>query len=165
MKRFYLILLCCALLCCCGCAPKQNSEAHVQFYYRSQSASDSLLEAEARPELSRSATLDSLLTVYLKGPKSQTLTDPFNGNIRLISVTQNGSTLNVLLSREFSRLTRLPLMIACSCITVTCLGLTDATEVTIRAQDSTLDGAESITMDRNTLLLLDDADLPGPERN
>ena len=46
---------------------------------------------------------------------------------------------------------------ACGCITMTCLTLTDATQVTIEANESLLDGHKSITMGRDSLILSDHA--------
>ena len=97
------------------------------------------------------------MQLYLAGPDNVELVSPFPNGLRLISHHQEGETLYLLFSEELSQLSNLSLSMACGCITMTCLTLTDATQVTIEANESLLDGHKSITMGQDSLILSDHA--------
>ena len=97
------------------------------------------------------------MQLYLAGPDNVELVSPFPNGLRLIRHHQEGETLYLLFSEELAQLSNLSLSMACGCITMTCLTLTDATQVTIEANESLLDGQKSITMERDSLILSDHA--------
>ena len=100
-------------------------------------------------------SLQEILELYLSGPLSQNLRSPFPAHLKLIGVSQTGETIYLTFSRELATLTGLDLTMACCCITLTTLALTDAQQVEIRTVTDLLDGQRSITMRKDTLLLLD----------
>lgn len=161
MKRFLSLLLCCSLLfCAAGCRQQADEIDGTPFYYCAKTASYSAdgmaLDAEYRMDVPVDS-LTSALDLYLQGPLSQELLSPFPQGIRLVGLYQNGSTVFLTFSRELATLSGLDLTMACSCITLTALALTDAQEVEIRVVSGLLNGQRSIVMNKNTILLQDTA--------
>ena len=68
------------------------------------------------------------------------------------------NTLYVTVSKELAQLSGLELTLACSCLSMTCMELTGAENIVISAENSLLDGQKSITMNKDTLLLIDKAE-------
>ncbi len=157
MKRWIPFLICCTLiLSLYGCDRSVSSQSHVRFYYRSEDPVGTLITCEERTDLPKNAELTDLLQIYLQGPQNTSLVTPFKRNTTLVSVTQEGAKLYVTLSREHARLSGQDLIIACGCFATTCFALTDAASVTIRTEGLLMDGQESITIDRDSLLLDDE---------
>ena len=156
----YVAIFLSILLLLSSCSHSTAYEKPVTFYYCSAvfqyESGDSAIIAETREGADRS-TLEEIMQLYLAGPDSQDLVSPFPSGLRLISYHQEDETLYLLFSEELSQLTNLSLSMACGCITMTCLTLTDATRITIEADDSLLDGQKSITMGRDSLILSDHA--------
>lgn len=157
MKKQLLVLLC-VLLLLSGCSQAAPYEKPVEFYYCADSYSYETGTAAIVSETREGADMHSLeetLRAYLAGPESEELVSPFPAGLKLVAVRQEGNTVFATFSKELAQLTNLSLSMACGCITMTCLGLTDAEQVTIEVEDSLLNGQKSITMDRNSLLLTD----------
>ena len=158
-KCFILLLILCLLLA--GCARQQTSLiTTLKFYYPLQVADYTLGASYIQPELREGAGVDkslkNMLNLYLKGPKDQiTFQMPFRYNTQVVSIFRSSTMLDITLNRGFANYTGLDLTIACACITMTCMELTDVTVVRIRAENTTLDGAEFIEMSAASLLLVD----------
>lgn len=160
MKKFLICILCLGLcLSGWGCKNSQAQDTDLLFYYRpvilTYGRESSAIQAEIREDVQTSRTIEDILSIYLQGPESAQLSTPFPQNVTVVSVIQEGDLFDITLSPQFALLKGLNLVIACGCLTLTILDMTDAVEVQIRAQDSLLDGAKSINMNRNSILLLD----------
>lgn len=158
-KLLSLLLILCLLLT--GCMNQSNSYiTELKFYYPLQTADYTMGAAYVQPESREGAGMDKSLTnmlnQYLKGPVDPiTYRMPFQYNTQVESISRNSKMLDITLSRGFATYTGLELTIACACLTMTCLELTDAEVIRIRAKDATLDGAEFIEMSKDSLLLMD----------
>ena len=156
----YVAIFLSILLLLSGCSHSTAYEKPVTLYYCSAvfqyESGDSAIVAEIR-ESAGCSTLEEIMQLYLAGPDNVELVSPFPNGLRLISHHQEGETLYLLFSEELSQLSNLSLSMACGCITMTCLTLTDATQVTIEANESLLDGHKSITMEQDSLILSDHA--------
>ena len=159
-KILSLFLVIVLLISLVGCSREAPEPEGIPFYYcaaeTSYSDGDSVITAEYRSSL-QGDTLQETLENYLAGPLSRELRSPFPEGMRILAAWQDGSTVYVTVSRELTGLTGLELTIACGCLTLTCLALTDGTQVEISPIEGLLDGQRTITMDENTLLLLDTA--------
>ena len=161
MKRFIAFILIFSLsLCCTACTRKNVSlQKPAAFYYCNAEVpydgKTGGITAEMRESANFADDMIALLNEYLKGPLAEGFLSPFPDNVRIASFNTSATTVTVVLSREFSQLSGLDLIIACACITMTCLELSDAQTIRIRAQDATLDGAEFIEMSESSLLLID----------
>lgn len=161
MKQFLSFILTLGLLFSMAACHQDAAEPQgAALYYRlaesDYSTGSAALSAEYRTDVPRDS-LTQALKMYLNGPKSSDLQSPFPEGMKLIGAYQEGSTVYLTLSRELSDMTGLELTIACGCLTLTTLALTDAEQVQIQAVSGLLDGQGAITMDKNTLLLLDTA--------
>jgi germination protein M len=161
MKKFLcLILLFSMLLWVAGCSEDAPEPEGVPFYYcilqPDYAPENAILSPEYRKEIAV-GSLEEQLALYLQGPISAELRSPFPEGSRLVGISQENGTVYVTLSPEITLLTGVDLTMACGCLTLTILSLTEAQQVQIRSVSGLLDGQRSITMDKNTLLLLDGA--------
>lgn len=161
MKRIAaLVLSAFLLLSLWGCQEKETFQSPVAFYYQALDLDYEIQCTAIRSETRECADYTSMaeiLRAYLQGPESQDLQNPFPAGLELISMQANGSTLYLTLSDQLGTLSGLELTMACSCLAMTCLELTDVTDVDIRTESQLLDGEKSITMNRDDLGLVDEA--------
>lgn len=159
MKRMILFLLIIALLMS-GCSQGTEMKKPLKFYYPVKNVDYSIGSSYLQPEVRDGALIGDylvdILNTYLRGPvDNQTYSMPFQYNTRVQSLSVKDGILDITLTRGFATYTGLPLTIACACITMTALELTNVETVRIRAHNTSLDGAEYIEMNAATILLLD----------
>ena len=149
MKRLIsLVLLTALFLSGCG----QQLKEPVTFYYiRSGYDEDmsSVIGTEEKEASGHRTDLSYLMALYFMGPASEDLRSPFPGNTGLISAEHSGPSLILHLSDTSDSITDAQFTVACACLTLTCLELTDAEHVTINS------GSRSVTMGADALLLQD----------
>ena len=159
MKKWIAAVL--SLLCLAGLAGCQKEEPAAPgtaFYYCAADMAYGMdaaaIQAEYR-QVDAQEPLPELLEYYLAGPASAALRSPFPAALRLLDASVEGSTVYITVTDALAALSGLELTLACSCISLTCMELTGAEAVVISAQDALLAGQKSITMDKNSILLLD----------
>lgn len=156
LRTIAVILLLCTL---CGCAGQFSQTTPIYFYYLrsdiSYTGTTGVISSDLRDDLDPSAPLLQILEQYLSGPDGDDLLSPFPEDIEIVSAVQKDNLLLLEFNDRLSSLSGMDLTLACACITKTCLGLTDATSVSIRSKGAALDGAAQITMTADSLLLLD----------
>jgi len=148
MKRQLTWLLLTALLLS-GCG-KINPT--VQFYYVSknyQSTLTDVIVSEKRDASGHENDLSYLLTLYLMGPADKSLQSllPLGASFQCKENTDG--SLDIILADTAKVLTDTDFSLACACLTLTCLDITNAAEVNITS------GNRSVTMDRDNLTLFD----------
>lgn len=151
MKRFLCFFLC-ALLLFSGCNLAAPSGNNVTFYYCKADFgygdAHSVMAPEPR-ELSQNASdLADTLALYLVGPLDEELSSPFVG-LKLLLADLQGEHLQIRLENDRGTIPDSAFSLAAACLTMTCLELTDATQVTIHCAN------RSLTMSRDNLLLFD----------
>ena len=160
MKKHIAFLLS-LLLLLSGCsAPVPVQEDALRFYYCTAETdfdNDAVTIQSEMREAGVSDTTESIIRIYLKGPMGDGLTSPFPAGVQLIALIEEEHTVFVTLSKEFAKLSNLELTMACSCLALTVLDLTDMNYVSIAAENSLLNGQQAIIFDRNTVLLQDAA--------
>lgn len=151
MKRCTALILC-LLLFLGGCSFKETGENLTAFYYcRTDYVygdAYGVVAPELREVSAGTADLKNLLSLYLVGPLDEGMASPFRG-FKLISAEMEDSQLVIELVSFDKTITDARFSLACACMTMTCLELTQAEQVTI------LCGDRSVTMHRDNLLLLD----------
>lgn len=157
MARMIAIILA-LLLLFTGCELSQSNQAALEFYYPVTAAKytkgASYLQAEMRDGTSLSEDLIVILNTYLKGPNDDaSYQNPFQANTQVLSIQEEGTVLNITLSRNFASLRGLELTVACASLSMTCLALTDADVIRIHANGSSFDGVQYIEMRLDNLLL------------
>lgn len=125
----------------------------VTFYYpRAEyeyGARGSVIGAEERESSGHKNELSYLLTLYLMGPSDDTLVPAMPGNTWIVSMDQTASAITIEFTDTSLSMTDAEYSLACACLSLTCMGLTDAERVTVRS------GARSVTMNRDNLTLYD----------
>lgn len=159
MKKSLCYIIVLMLLLAAGCS-SQGEPDGTPFYYcvtnPSYKQDSTAIDKEYRDEIPTDS-LTAALEVYLAGPESSNLVSPFPEGLKVLSANQEGSILYLTVSMEMTALSGLNLTMACGCLTLTCLALTDAEQVQISSIYGLLDGQRTIIMDENTLLLLDNS--------
>lgn len=157
MKRLIILLLAMSTALC-ACAFPGSHEGQTAFYYPVAASSYTMEESYIQSEYRQvsDTELSRLIALYLQGPQdTQSFSSPFPAGTGLVSVSVDEKLLDVTLSAGFSACTGLELTIACACLTMTCLELTDVESVRIRSDGAQLDGAPWVQMQRSDLLLTD----------
>lgn len=153
MKRIIcLILLFSFLLSGCSLFAERIKEPVTFYYVRAEypySTKESIIGSEDREASGHRGDLSYLLALYLIGPSDEELVSPIPKGTRIYSASQERDTVYLNLSDTGSTLTDSGYAIACACLSMTCLSLTDADKVTITS------GERSITMSADSLMLYD----------
>ena len=118
---------------------------------------NAVIAGDYRDVTGHSGDLKYLLTLYFYGPTTEYLCSPFPSGMVLRSVERQGDTVHVALSASLTMLTGTDLTLACACLARTCFSLTDAQSVTISSEGL---GFVSMTLTRDSLLLVDDTPIP-----
>lgn len=146
---FFLTL--CILLS--GCSPLGNYISEpVRFHYlcsRYQEDLCCVINSEEREAVGHSGDLNYLLALYLMGPIDDELKIPLPPGTKVISVQQNEDIITLQLPDLDSTLSDIDFSLACACLTMTCLNISNATSVTV------LSGSRSVTMDSSSYALSD----------
>ena len=163
MKRIVSILLILALcLCFPACSRKtERIQEPVSFYYLraelTYGGDDSVICPQQAESAGHEKDLVWLLNSYFQMTPAEGLINPFPSGTKLVSVTIEESTANVVVSDVFCLNHDMDLTIACACITMTVMELTDVETVTVRTINTTLNGAQQIVMNKSCLLLIDNS--------
>lgn len=158
ISLFLALIMLCTLF---GCGKEPTYQEPLSFYYRSTDLSYDAACVSVVSETREGAglnTTEDILALYFNGPESTSLSNPFPAGLRLVSCNLEEKTLYLTVSKELASLTGMDLTLACSCITLTCLSIVGAEEVCIQAEGAKLGGQTTITMDRDSILLLDTSD-------
>lgn len=154
MKRMIcLVLILCILIPLSGCGSENET---AQFHYRrvrfeyGTEAQDSVIASEKRNITGHSGELSYLISLYLAGPLGESLRSPFPQDIRLFRAYQAGSLVFIELSDVGENFSSAEFTLACACLSLTCMELTDAEAINV------VSGERSITLHRDNLFLYDD---------
>ena len=152
MKKMLCIALAIILLVSLlpGCGQKMKEP--VTFYYQITNYQENMVSPIAGEEREVAGYRDNLkylLTFYLMGPISQELSSPLPRGTQLCSIGQDGGELIIEISDTASTLNDSGFSLACACLSMTCMGLTNAERVTI------VSGSRSLTFGCDNLLLSD----------
>ncbi|MBQ2785902.1 MAG: GerMN domain-containing protein [Oscillospiraceae bacterium] len=165
MKKMLCVIISFALsytLISCD-SSKESIQEPVDFYYcqleMDYGIESQAISKEVRDAKDRRQDYSYLLSLYLNGPESYALYNPFPRSTSLKGFALQDSTAFVHLNSSFASLTGLDLTLACACITLTVCEMTGAQQVTIRADDALLDGNPQITMTSDSFLMMDDSNI------
>lgn len=152
MKRMIamiLVLACC--LCLWGCGQDGSIRDSASFYYqRGELLSDSesgAIAAEQRDITGHTGELSYLISLYLMGPLDDALRSPFPASCRLEEAALTDAELVIRLSGSADDLSPSQFSLACGCLALTCLELTQAETVTVVCGDL----SQTLTADSLTL--------------
>lgn len=164
MKKMPCFLLAILLLPLFGCQHIDNEKTYAFYYPRSDYGHnalqgkfyESILEVETRDDISYQNLLE-MLTIYLSGPTTPDLMNPYPENMSLEAVSIVDQTLYMTVSDHLSELTGIQLMIACACLGKTGMELTNTISVQISCEKALLDGKKAITLYEDQIIITDSA--------
>ena len=155
--KLSIILFICFCMILCGC--NQNTGNNdFRFYFCQEPNYDSaqgLVMHEVRQVYYDRLAYSEIISVYLNGPKSRNLKNPFPSGTMLIDFSTEQQTAHVVLSDHLSTLTGIDLTMACTCLSLTVKDLTGCTEIQISAENALLNNRQSITINANAIQLSD----------
>lgn len=159
-KAVSCFLLATLLLCLCSCSRGEFRnpvyQDPVSFYYpRAEylyGSDDGAITSEIREAAGHRNDPKYLLTLYLQGPRDQSLCSAFPESILLTDATIDGKTMTVILSADVALLSELELSIAYTCLAQTCVCIADVDTIIIesRVKDGRLYFSRTITADQLT---------------
>ena len=166
-KRIFCIFAILLVLSFPACANQSSYiEKPADFYYCTSSISfeseQGVIASEIRESALYQHDLTALINYYMRGPSSTNLTSPFPTGSAVLWINQNNDGIILVMNQQFSQLTGINLSLACSCLSKTVFSVLDTESITIRCRESTLDGNETITMTRDSILIQDKARTPLP---
>lgn len=154
MKRILSALLALFLLLSL-CACDTDQEGTTRFYYQrtnfqyGSGTEDGVIAPEKRNITGHGEDLSYLVSLYLAGPLDEELVSPFPKDVRTLRAEQIVSRVYVELSDVGTELSDAQFSLACACLSLTLLDLTNAYEVTI------VSGERSLSLTRDQLTLAD----------
>lgn len=153
MKRFFcLLLMLCILLSGCGILGERIKEPVTFYYLKSEYqyfTQDGVIASEEREASGHREDLSYLLALYLMGPAEEELISPVPRGTRIFSAEETAQGVVLQLSDTAATMSETEFSLACACLSLTCLDLTNANQVTINS------GERTVTMSRETLTLYD----------
>ena len=154
MKRFATLLLT-AVLLFSGCSFFSGNQQPVLFYYQRAEyqlgQSDGAIAAEERDGTGHITDTDYLLRLYMAGPHSEELVSPFPEDVQLTNIRTGKNVITLTLSGSPDALSDSEKILACSCLTLTCLEITNSDSIMICW------GEDIITMNRSSMTLFDES--------
>ena len=157
IRKFALILHFIVILSGCAIKDSKSKDDQMQFYYLQReteySTENGVISSESRQAGSYKDSF--ILSMYLQGPTEQNLVSPFPKGVSLISVSQNGTMLELTLSSEFTSLQGYSLTLAYACIAHTAASVFGSESVHIFAEGE--DTVIDTIIDKSMFLLTDDS--------
>ena len=161
MNKILSLLLIFSCICCLfGCqeAPEVPDNAVTVYYKRAAftyGTEDSVIAPSYIVPANPENDLTNLLKEYLTAVPADGFVSPFPLGLSIVSFEVDALTAKIVLTDRIALLSGIDLILACSCLTQTIMGLTDCHEVIISAESKLLDGEKFITLNQNSYLLLD----------
>lgn len=159
MKKSCICLILIISLLLSGCSFfSARIKDPVDFYYLCDKYQEDLccvIASEERESSGHIGDLTYLLALYLMGPIHDEHIMPLPPGTRINAQNDSGHII-LELSRTPEELSEIDFSLACACLTMTCLEITDAEDVTIRCGDR-----EKI-MNRSSLTLYDTSSETAP---
>lgn len=161
MKKAVLLLILAAMmtaLCSCDHVELKSPvyQDPVSFYYpRAEfvyGSSDGAISCETQEAAGHRSDPKYLLTLYLQGPRDQSLRTAFPETTVLTDAKVEDSTMTVTLSADVALLSELELSVAYTCLAQTCISIAEVDTIIIesRVKDGRLYFSRTITADQLT---------------
>lgn len=153
MKRLSVLLLAVVLfLCSCSFSKDHQSDA-VIFYYLQQEyqygQSGSVLAPEQRELTEHPRNLTYWMALYLMGPVEEAHAMPLPEKTRIAGTLMENGSIQLELSEAARGMSDSEFSLACTCLSLTCFSITEASEVSI------INGERKIVLNQNNLTLSD----------
>lgn len=159
-KQLVLILVTAFLLSLCACnTVSNNMRFPVKFYYCTDSISygtaNGVITAEVRDCYAYADDTLALINLYFDGPKTGNCTSPYPSNVKATKLFFSDDVARVYLTDRFSDISGINFTIACACLAKTLMDFYGCNTVEINSARTFSDGSTSVTITKDSLLLLD----------
>ena len=157
----------CFLLCCVivlqsfnACTPKSDDyQVPANFYYGCKeiaySTPDGVIRPETREGAGFTADVEAFIDAYLLGPVSSDLRRLIPADVYLVSCQTEGDTVSIVFTTQFSRLTGIDLLTACSGLFLSLQDFFGTQLLQVSASGSQLDGKDVLSITANDIVLAD----------
>lgn len=163
MKRILCLMLClllCSGLLGCNTKTEPTIQVPAEFFYLradfSYKDTETIIASELRESAGHEEDLVYLMNLYLAGPESSALSQPFPQGCSILSYALKNNGISLVISDEFAYLNGMDLTTACVCLAKTLTGLTAIDTVILQTQTQLLDGQKTITIQDGVPVLTDD---------
>lgn len=170
MKKLIIFFLTAAIICAlfgCGQNPESELILPVAFYYHSDLDEKENFNEVFVSELREGSNFQNdplaLINLYLAGPNSERLINPFPSDLSAHKLETKDNTASIVLSTQITKLSGIDLTMACSCLTLTLFELTECTSVEISVEGQLLSGQQSILIHHDDLIFADNTLQSGDE--
>ena len=161
MKKL-CIFLCCLLilpmLAACG-SKAEDFNVPVHYYFSNREISynkqNGVIQAEIREGADLQGNLTAYLHSYLRGPVSSDLIRIIPSDVYLVSCNLNGKTAEIVFSNQFSNLTGLELVSACSSLMLSVNAFTGADTICISAKNALINEKDVFVITMDDIVLTD----------
>ena len=155
MKRLWCFLMVfCLIFSGCSFSGERIKEPVTFYYVREnyQKDMDQVIASEVREAAGHRDDLAYLLALYSMGPASEELTSILPGNTGLTLTEYLDESIILTLSEQAEPLTDGDFTLACACISLTCMELSDIQSVTLICGERTITIRENQLLQYNNLL-------------
>ena len=162
MKRVLcLILFFCLMLSGCSITGDRIKEPVILYYVEKnyQKEMDQVIVSEVREASGHREDLSYLLALYSIGPSNEDLKSLLPRNTRITVAEHVSDSIQLELSEIAQTMTDSDFTLACACIALTCMELTEVPQVTVVC------GERNITIQEDNLLLYSSAQKPQEDAN
>lgn len=163
MKRVILLsLILSLLLTVCGCNNEQNTEflEPVSFYYYndldSKTDFTSIFVSETREGKQYIGDMTGLLNLYISGPQSENLKNPFPKNLSVISTEITTDTVRIHFNEHLASQTGLRLTLITTCIGLTVFDITNCENIIFTTENGKIDEQDELLITKDLLIFTDD---------
>ena len=161
MRKFCLFLCCMLLiqmLCACG-GKTESFEEPVNFYYTkeeiSYNSSDGAIQAEVQEGAELHGNLTAFLHAYLRGPQSTNFKRTIPKDVYLVSCEINDEFVEIVFSKQFSNLSGIDLVCACSALLLSVHDFTGVDSLHIIAKNALIEEKEVYVITMDDIVLMD----------
>ena len=151
MKRIICILLTLLLLSGCGIVGERVKDPVTFYYIREGYQRDmgAVITTEIREASGHTDDLPYLLALYSMGPSQEGLLFPFPASTRITPTEHTEAGLVLSLSENLDKMTDAEYTLASACLALTCMELTDATQITV------ISGSRRVSINSDNLMMFE----------
>ena len=157
--RKLCVFLCCVLmlhmLAACG-AKAEDFEVPVHYYFINKEIThNGVIQAEIREGADLHGNLTAYLHSYLRGPVSSDFIRTIPSDVYLVSCNLSDETAEIVFSNQFSKLTGLELVSACSALMLSINAFTGVDTICISTKNALIDEKDVFVITMDDIILTD----------
>lgn len=159
MRRLLCAVCAALLLSGCSTLPAFSHNTTTFYYMRKNYREDlsSPIGSEIRETPERKKEIGYALALYLMGPSTDGLVSPLPAGTQVLALERGSSDITITITDTTATLKESDFTLACACLSLTIMDLTDVQQVTV------FSGDRSATINRSNLYYIDETPLQPTE--